>query len=62
MKPTERQWFVITGPDDVGAEFASWAEAREHLRTLKEDARIIGPGCDPEGGFPEYGYPVSLFD
>lgn len=57
----KKKWFVITGPDDVGAEFASWAEAREYLRTLNQDARIIGPGCDPEeGDFPEYRYPVSL--
>ena len=58
------KWFVVTGPDDVGAEFDSWTEAREYLIGLNnKSARILGPGCDPEGGdSPEYGYPVSLFD
>jgi hypothetical protein len=56
------KWFVVTGPDDPGTEFESWADAREYLISLKNrDARILGPGCDPEwGDSPEYEYNLDL--
>lgn len=49
------RWFVIDGPDDIGTEFGSWAEAREYLLTLNNrNARILGPGWGDEPEYHEY--------
>lgn len=59
------KYYVVADRSCPGTEFSDYEEARKYLRSLQSegknrDARILGPGLNPEPSDPSY-YP-SPFD